>query len=301
MRNELLNVFIKVAEEGSFTKAASKLGMSNQLVSKYLSQLETHLNARLLNRTTRKVSLTEAGEKCLQHAKHILESIESLEAQFSELQSSVTGTLSISAPVTFSTLHLSKFIRVFRKKYPEIELNIQLNDRKVDVVEEGFDLALRIGQLQNSSLVAKKIAPVRLTLCASPEYLNAHGTPLHPKELNPKHFLHYSYSNYEKSDNLLLNTLKSISSNKHPTIISNNGELLLASAVAGEGYLLLPTFIASKAIKQGELQVFLEDFEPQPIGLYAVYPHRKLLSSKVRVFIDELSQFFGVHPYWDEF
>ncbi len=187
---ELLKVFLSVADEGSFTKAAEKLEMSNQLVSKYISQLETHLNARLFNRTTRKVSLTESGEKCRQHAKQILENVDNLEAQFGELQTTVTGTLNISAPVSFSTLHLSKFISVFRKKYPEIELNIQLNDRKVDVIEEGFDVALRIGQLQSSSLVAKKIAPVRLVLCASPEYLIHNGTPSHPSELNPKHFLH---------------------------------------------------------------------------------------------------------------
>lgn len=298
---ELLKVFLSVADEGSFTKAAEKLEMSNQLVSKYISQLETHLNARLFNRTTRKVSLTEAGEKCRQHAKQILENVDNLEAQFGELQTTVTGTLNISAPVSFSTLHLSKFISVFRKKYPEIELNIQLNDRKVDVIEEGFDVALRIGQLQSSSLVAKKIAPVRLVLCASPEYLTIHGTPSHPSELNPKHFLHYSYSSYDKTDNLLLSTLKSISQNKHPTIISNNGELLMAAAIAGEGYLVQPTFIAGHALKNGDLKIFLEDYEPEPIALYAVYPHRKLLSSKVRVFIDELSAFFGENPYWDEF
>lgn len=301
IRLDLLNVFVTVYEEGSFTHAADKLNMSNQLVSKYVSQLEAQLNTRLFNRTTRKVSLTEAGEKCLQHAKHILESAHDLEEQFGELQTEVSGKLNISAPVSFSTLHLSDFLCSLKAQYPKLTLNIQLNDRKIDVIDEGFDVALRIGHLKSSSLIAKRVAPIRLVLCASPSYLARHGVPKRPSDLNPEHLLQYSYMDYGKSENALMKTLKAYSSQREPAIVANNGELLMAAAIAGEGYMLQPTFMVGNAVKEGKLQVVLEAFEPEPLHLYAVYPHRKLLTSKVRVFIDALDGFYGSPPYWDVF
>ncbi|WP_448212434.1 LysR family transcriptional regulator [Colwellia sp. MEBiC06753] len=301
IRVDLLNVFVTVSEEGSFTKASERLGMSNQLVSKYVAQLEEHLNTRLLNRTTRKVYVTEAGEKCIQYAKHILESVNEMEEQFGELQTEVKGTLNISAPVSFSTLHLANFLCEFKRQYPKIALNVQLNDRKVDVIEDGYDIALRIGQLKSSSLIAKKLAPVRLVVCASPDYIKANGMPKHPTELNPEHLLHYRYADFDKPDNELLKTFKLYSQTKRATMVANNGELLMAAAIAGEGYTLQPTFIVGEAIKQGKLQTMLEGFEPEAIGLYAVYPHRKLITSKVRAFIDTIDGFFGSPPYWDAF
>lgn len=298
-RIDTMKAFVTVAEEGSFTKAANKLETSNQLISKYVSQLEEHLGVRLFNRTTRKVHLTAEGEQCFQHAKHILESFHTMEGHFDQLQNAVKGLLQISAPVSFSTLHLAPLIRDFKKQYPEVGIDLQLSDRKVDVIDEGFDVALRIGHLKSSSLIARKIAPVRLVLCASPDYLKQHGVPVHPNELISEHFLRYSYMERSQLNPALMNTLGMNDKNNQSGLAANNGEVLIASAIAGEGYVLQPTFIVGDALRQGKLQTILEDFEPEPMGLYAVYPHRKLLAPKLRAFIDFISNYYGEPPYWD--
>ena len=300
-RLDSMKAFVAVANEGSFTKAADKLDLSNQLVSKYVSQFEEHLGVRLFNRTTRRVHLTEAGEQCFEQALHILESVASMEGHFGQLQDEVQGFLQISAPVSFSTLHLPSLIKDFKQAYPEVSIDLQLNDRKVDVIEEGFDVALRIGQLKNSSLIAKKIAPVRMVLCASPAYLAKYGTPKHPDELIIDHFLRYSYLDDSQLKSPLKEALKAKRSNPVSSLVVNNGEILMAAAIAGEGFILLPTFIIGDAVKQGRLEVILQDFEPDPMGLYAVYPHRKLLAPKLRAFIDFMSHYYGEPPYWDNF
>lgn len=300
-RIDALKAFRVVAEEGGFTRAAEKLATSNQLVSKYVSQLEGHLGVRLFNRTTRRVHLTEAGEQCLQHARQVLESVDAMEGHFGQLQGQVSGVLSISAPVSFATLHLAPLIRGFKRQYPQVGIDLQLSDRKIDVVEEGFDLALRIGRLKSSSLVAKKIVPVRLVLCASAEYVRQQGRPAHPRELNPAHFLRYSYMDYGASNSPLMEALKRAGQQQQGGWVSNNGEILMAAAIAGEGYVLQPTFIVGEALRRGQLVTLLEDFEPEQMGLYAVYPHRKLLAPKLRAFIDFAANYFGEPPYWDAF
>ncbi len=300
-RLDTMKAFVTVAELGSFTKAAEKLETSNQLVSKYVSQLEEQLGVRLFNRTTRRVHLTQEGEQCLQHAMHILESVHDMESHFGELQNTAKGLLQISAPVSFSILHLAPLIRDFKKQYPEVGVNLELSDRKVDAVEEGFDVALRIGRLKNSSLIAKKIAPVRLALCAAPSYIEKYGNPTHPAELNSSHFLRYSYMDYSASEHPLMKVLRANSQNNQTGLVANNGEILVAAAIAGEGYILQPTFIVGEALKQGKLKTILNDFELETMGLYAVYPHRKLLAPKLRAFIDFISAYFGDPPYWDHY
>ncbi len=297
----MMTAFVTVAEEGSFTKASDKLQISSQLVSKYVSQLEQHLSIRLFNRTTRRVRLTEAGEQCYQQAKSIIESVGDLEGYFGEMQESVKGVLHVSSPVSFSTLHLSPIIRGFKQQYPEVSITLELSDRKTDVIEEGFDVALRIGQLKDSSLIAKKIAPVRLVLCASPEYIERVGKPTQPSELRAQDFLRYTYMDYAQSDEPLLQVLHAIQQQKKSRFVVNNGEMLTEAAISGEGYVLQPTFIVGEALKQGKLVELLSDYEPNPIGLYVVYPHRKWLAPKLRAFIDFLSSYFGQRPYWDEF
>lgn len=296
-----MRAFITVVEEGNFTQAGDKLAMSNQLVSKYVSNLEEHLGVRLFNRTTRKVHLTEAGEHCYQQAKQILESIDDMEGYFGELQSTVKGQLHISSPVSFSTLHLAPLIRDFKKRYPEVSVNLELNDRKVDLVQEGFDVALRIGHLEDSSLIAKKVAPIRLVLCASPDYLSRVGEITHPKQLIAEDYLRYSYMAHENADSELLMALKNQSSKKSSGLVANNGEVLMSAAMAGAGYILQPTFIVGDALRKGTLVTFLDKYEPKPFALYAVYPHRKLQASKLRVFLEFLSNYFGEPPYWDHF
>lgn len=300
-RLETMKAFVTVAELGSFTKAAEKLETSNQLVSKYVSQLEQRLGVRLFNRTTRRVHLTQEGEQCLQHAMHILESVHDMENHFGELQNAAKGLIQISAPVSFSTLHLAPLVRDFKKQYADVDINLELSDRKVDIVEEGFDVALRIGQLKSSSLIAKKIAPVRVVLCAAPAYIEKYGQPTHPEDLIKSHFLRYSYMDYAASNNRLMKVLHAISQNNQTGLVANNGEILMSAAIAGEGYVLQPTFIAGEALKQGKLKTMLDNFEAEAMGLYAVYPHRKLLAPKLRAFIDFIGSYFGEPPYWDQY
>lgn len=300
-RIETMKAFICVSEERGFTRAAEKLKVSNQLVSKYVSDLEEHLGVRLFNRTTRSVRLTEAGEQCVQHVRHILERIQDMESGLGQLKHDAQGLLRISGPVSFSTKQLSPLLSDFRKLYPAIGIDLQLNDRQVDVVEEGFDLALRIGHLKSSSLIAKRIAPIRLVLIASPEYLNKHGVPEHPEQLTPEHYLHYSYMSYGQDPTPLMQSLKQSLKHQATGISCNNGDILVDAAIAGEGYTFQPTFLVGEAIKQGKLKIILKAFEPEPMGLYVVYPHRKLMATKLRAFIDFTSQYYGEFPAWDQF
>ncbi|GAA0832363.1 LysR family transcriptional regulator [Marinomonas arenicola] len=299
-RIDAMRAFVSVVTEGSFSRAAELLQLSPQLVSKYVSQLEDKLNVRLLNRTTRRVNLTEAGMQYLQHAQQILASIDEMDQQLGGLHQNPKGTLRISAPVSFSIKHLAPLLAEFQKQYPLIDLDLQLNDRKVDVVDEGFDVVLRIGELKSSSLVAKHVAPVRVILCASPDYLKQHGTPTCPEDLKHHRYLHYSYMEMDDRESIFP-WLRSKNIEKSGAFQSNNGDVLVEAAIAGAGIALQPTFIAGEAIRKGQLVPVLLDFEPKVMGLYALYAHRKLLASKVRCFVDFLDGYFGAPPYWDAF
>lgn len=299
-RIEAMRAFVTVVNEGSFTHAADRLAMSPQLASKYVSQLEQHLGVRLLNRTTRKLHLTEAGSRYHQHAQQVLNDIDDMENQLGDLQTRARGLLRISAPVSFATRQMAGLLSDFQAAHPEVGIDLQLNDRKVDIVEEGFDIALRIGHLKSSSLIAKRLAPVRLVFCASPDYLAEHGTPEHPEDLRHHRYLRYSYLDPDASTAVL----QGFQSSRHDSrrdLISNNGDVLVAAAMAGAGIALQPTFISGAAIRSGQLKVVLPDHEPEPMSLYAVYAHRQLLASKVRCFVDFIDGYFGDPPYWDRF
>ena len=314
-RLDAMRAFVTVVAEGSFTRAAGRLDISPQLVSKYVSQLEQHLGVRLLNRTTRRIHLTEAGATYHQRAQQVLAEIDDMESQLGNLQTQARGRLRISAPVSFAIRHLAPLLSDFQRAHPAVGIDLQLNDRKVDIVEEGFDIALRIGHLKSSSLIAKRIAPVRLVLCASPAYLQRYGTPQRPEDLESHRYLRYSYMEQESGEsvfrwlpgrgqhhhgNMVSSDLVSndlVSSD----LISNNGDVLVEAAIAGAGIVLQPTFISSAAIKAGKLRIILPEHEPEPMSLYAVYAHRQLLASKVRCFVDFLEGYFGDPPFWDRF
>ena len=298
-RIDAMRAFVAVVTEGNFSNAANALRLSPQLVSKYVSKLEDQLNTRLLNRTTRKVSLTEAGSHYFGHAQQILLSIDDMESQLGGLQQNPKGVLRISAPVSFALKHMARLVTDFQRRYPLVKVDLQLSDRKVDIIEEGFDVALRIGQLKSSSLVAKPVAPIRVVLCASPQYLATHGTPTQLADLNHHRYLHYSYMNMEGRENLY-QCLKTKYMHQGSEFRSNNGDVLVDAAIAGAGLVLQPTFIASAALSSGKLVVVLPESEPEPLGLYVVYAHRKLLPHKVRCFIDFIEGYYGSPPYWDE-
>jgi DNA-binding transcriptional LysR family regulator len=297
-RIDAMRAFISVVTEGSFSNAATSMQLSPQLVSKYVSKLEERLDVRLLNRTTRKVSLTEAGTRYFQHAQEVLLSIDEMDSQLGGLQQSPKGTLRINAPVSFAIKHLGKLVTDFQLHYPLVNVDLQLNDRKVDIVDEGFDIALRIGRLKSSSLIAKHVAPIRLILCASPAYLKKHGTPQQPEDLKNHRYLHYSYMEMDGKEEIYP-WLRAKNTPQSGEFHSNNGDVIIEAAIAGAGLALQPTFIASKAIGSGQLIQILPSFEPEPVGLYAVFAHRKLLPNKIRCFIDFIEGYFGLPPYWD--
>ncbi|QYK00746.1 LysR family transcriptional regulator [Shewanella psychrotolerans] len=298
-RIDAMRAFVSVVTEGSFSNAATAMQLSPQLVSKYVSKLEERLDVRLLHRTTRKVSLTEAGTHYFQHAQQILLSIDEMDSQLGGLQQNPKGTLRISAPVSFALKHLSKLLAEFQLQYPQVNVDLQLNDRKVDIVDEGFDIALRIGRLKSSSLIAKPVAPIRLMLCAAPAYLKKHGIPRQPEDLKHHRYLHYSYMEMEGKDEVS-QWLRVKNSESSGQFHCNNGDVLVGAAIAGAGIVLQPTFIASDAISRGELVEILPEFAPESLGLYAVYANRKLLPNKVRCFIDFIDGYYGSPPYWDQ-
>lgn len=282
-----MQAFVAVVQEGSFTRAAEQLDTSPQMISKQVSRLEERLGVRLLNRTTRRVHLTEAGERFAGRAETLLEDFADLENQLGDYQAEVQGQLRISAPASFATLHLPRLLCDFQQAFPKIRIDLQLNDRKVDIIDEGFDVALRIGHLEDSSLIARYLAPIRLVRCASPAYLDAHGRPQSESDLKSHQFLGYSYTRQVDYPGTV-------------ALESNNGEILMKCAIEGAGIAQQPTFICGQAIQEGKLEVLLPEAEPKPLGLYAVYAHRKLLAPKVRSFIEFIDGYFGDVPSWDQ-
>ncbi|MEZ8143266.1 LysR family transcriptional regulator [Enterovibrio norvegicus FF-33] len=294
---ETMKAFLAVVEEGSFAKAAKKLNVSPQLVSKYISALEDKLHSRLLQRTTRKVSLTEAGTKYFLRCQQVILDIDEMEGELANLHQHVSGTLTISAPASFGVKHLPKLLVDFQKAFPDVKINLKLTDVKIDLVEEGIDIALRAGKLKSSSLIAKKIAPIKMVIFASPEYLEINGTPKTPQELHDHTYLSYSYSAESMLFSQFGEGVKELKLNEKLTV--NNGDALVNAAIHGGGIAIQPIFIAGEALANGQLLPILQGFEPEPLGLYLVYANRQFLPRKVRVFIDFSSDYYGDTPYWD--
>ncbi len=294
-----MRAFVAVAREGAFTRAADRLSMSPQLVSKYVAGLEKRLGARLLNRTTRRVNLTEAGMRYYQGALQLLDDYDDLENQLGDLQDEARGLLRISAPVSFAGRHLGVPLCAFQERHPGVGIDLQLNDRRVDIVDEGFDIALRIGHLKSSSLVARRIATVRLVICASPHYLARHGTPASLADLEQHRYLRYAYMDSDNRETAYAALF--MGRHRHREFVCNNGDVLVQATVEGAGIAIQPTFIAGDAIARGDLQVILPELAPEPLGLYIVYASRQLLASKIRAFIDFMDGYYGDPPYWDDF
>ncbi len=294
-----MEAFVKVAELQSFSEAARRLRTSKSLVSRQISTLEADLGARLFQRTTRSLALTEAGRAYYERAVRILADIEEATLSVSQLQAAPRGRLRVSAPMSFGFLHLAPAIPDFLARYPEVEADVVLNDRFVDLVDEGFDMAIRIGRLQDSSLIARRLAPSRVAACASPSYLAAHGTPRTPDDL--RHHQCLSYSNMAVADEWRFTRPDGriwpveVSGRLH----ANNGDALRAVALKGLGLALLPTFIVGGDLKAGTLEAVLMEFIAQDGAMYAVYPHSRHLSPKVRAFVEFLAARFGPQPYWD--
>ncbi|GAA3933895.1 LysR family transcriptional regulator [Litoribacillus peritrichatus] len=288
----VLEVFVAVIENGSFSGAAKKLEVSKSAVSKRVSQLEVKLGVRLLHRTTRKLSLTEAGQRYFEHALKALSAAKEAEDAVSQMQDLPKGLLRINAPMSFGRLYLSKIVPEFLKTFPDVEISLQLDDKKVDLVAGGYDIAIRVGELADSTLVARKLAPCISRLCASPDYITEYGMPVAPEDLTRHNCVLFSYSSDVNVWSL------SNGENHHQVQVSgnyrvNNSEALKEAISQGVGIGRLPLYVSQAAVASGELIPVLPDYQLPEQSFYAVFPERQFLPAKVRVFIDFLIQKFS--------
>lgn len=293
-------VFVQVVDSGSFTAAAERLQLSKSVISKYVTRLEDRLGARLLNRTTRRLSLTEAGRILYSRSQRGLEEIEAAEMEVSQLQQTPRGSLRFNTPMSFGILHIAPVLKDFQQAYPDVSIDMSLEDRQIDLVEEGYDLAIRIAELPDSSLVARRLGPCRHVLCASPAYLQQHGTPRTPEELQAHRALTYGYSESPREWRMLA------PDGRYQTVTINssmhmNNSLALREAILNDaGIVLIPTFIVGADIQSGRLQKILPTYRFQEFSIYAIYPQRKHLSPKVRAFVEFISEKISDLPYWDQ-
>lgn len=295
-----MSAFATVVDAKGFAAAARRLGLSKASVSRLVQRLEDRLGVRLLNRTTRRLSLTEAGRTFYDGAHRMLAEAASAEAAVTQLAARPTGTLRLSVPMSFGSRHLGPVLADFLTLCPELGLDVVLGDRLVDLVEEGFDAALRIGALGGSNVVARRLCRVRRVVAASPAYLAAHGTPATPADLAGHDCLHYSYYAGGRTWRFRDRSGREQSVEIRSRVEMNNGDGLAALAEAGQGLCHLPTFIIAEALKSGRLEALLPGWDDaEPSHLHVVYQDRRNLAPKVRAFVDFLAERLGDPPPWD--
>lgn len=293
-------VFTRVAKAGSFSSAADELGMSRAMVTKHVMFLEENLGVRLLNRTTRRLSITEPGSAYLERCLLILDEIEEIETSVGTLQSEPRGLLKIAAPPYFGTHHLIPAISDYHKLYPEVEFEVILRGRLVDVIEEAMDLAIHLDQLADSSLVARNIASSRLLVCGSPEYFAKFGYPKAPQELVEHNCLVTSSLPPGDVWPFKRSGEAPVSVRVSGSLRSNIAGAIKTAAISGIGLAVLPSYMVGSDLNEGRLQTVLTEYQYSVLNVNAVYPHRKFLSGKVRTFVDFLIQRYQPTPYWDE-
>lgn len=291
-----MNVFRKVVELRSFSSAAEHLGMSNASVSKYLNSLENHLGTQLLMRTTRRMSLTEQGRAYYEKCSRLLDEIDDAEATAGEQYPEPRGLLKVRAPLSLGAAHLGKIVSTFLTQYPEVSVEVTLNDRFTDPVEEGYDVALRIAaELPDSSLVARAIAGIRRDLCAAPKYLERFGEPSTPAELRRHNCIVYTRG--ESPDDWRFDgpngkTVARVSGNYR----CNNGIVLREALIEGAGIGLLPAFLVDSDVAEGRLKPIMTAYVPEPRMLFAVFPYSRHPLPKVKAFVDFLGKSLAAVP-----
>lgn len=295
-----ISTFVQVVDGGSFTTAAERLSIAKSAVSRRVADLESRLGAQLLQRTTRRLHLTETGRDFYERAVRILADLEEAELIVSQAHGRLRGTLRVAAPLTFGVRHLGPAIRDFAIRHPEIEFDIDFNDRQIDLIHEGFDLGVRIARLADSTLVARKLAPVRLVVSASPAYLSRVGMPATPSDLVSHRCLCYTLASEPRVWRYRAPDGSAGSVKVASGIRANNGDFLLDAAIAGQGILLSPTFICHEALANGRLVSLLTGYRWSDVAAYALYPRTRHLSVRVRAFVDFLVSRFSGGPYWDE-
>ncbi|WP_035051718.1 LysR family transcriptional regulator [Andreprevotia chitinilytica] len=292
-----MRVFNQVVTNGSFVGAADRLGMSTAMVSKHIKHLESKLGIRLLNRTTRALSLTGPGGVYFERCQHVLADLDELEHAVGQSTIKPRGTLKVSVPVTFAVNYLCPVLADYYARYPEMKVDLQLSDRVIDLVDEGIDLGIRISADPNPSLVARRLSPIRFVMVASPEYLERNGTPQTPDDLVDHSCITYAYSNNGTAWSFT-GPDGAITVNIQPKLRVNNGEMAAKAALAGLGLTIQPLILTQQYLKSGELVPILQDFPRPEVWVYAVYPNRSYLPAKTRAFIDLLVEHFGETPPW---
>ncbi len=291
-----MQAFVAVVQAGSFVEAANTLGMSKTTVSRLVSELESRLGVRLLHRTTRKLSLTKEGELFQERCGDLLRNVDAAEAEMTAHAGEAVGKLKITVPVGFGMLHLTPLWPAFMKRHPKVELDVTLSDRVMDLVDEGYDMAVRIGQLPSSSLISRQIATTRLVVCAAPGYLRRHGTPSHPFEIAERSVIAYTLLT-TGDEWQFVGPEGRVGVKVNARLRSNSGDACSAAALQGQGIVLQPTFLIGAHLRSGALVEVLPQYRSSELGIFTVYPSRKHVAPKVRVLIDFLAESFR-RPAW---
>ena len=299
-RFENMNAFVRVVEAGSISAAADRMDVAKSVISRRLKELEAHLGVELFHRTTRQMNLTDSGRAFYQQSVRILADILEAEHATSQFHGALKGNLKVALPLSFGLMHLGPAINEFLQAHLEIEFDLDFNDRHVDLLVEGFDLAIRIASLPDSSLIARRLAPIQTVMCASPAYLERMGTPQSPHELIHHRCLVYNLIGNLENWNVFDATGQLIKTRITPYLKASNGEFLRDAAVAGMGIVLLPTFIVYQEIERGALMPIMTNYHYSQLAAYAIYPQTRHLSQRVRAFVDFLVERFEGSPYWDE-
>lgn len=294
-----MQVLVSVVEAGSISAAAERLNLAKSAVSRRLAELEARLGVSLIQRTTRRLNLTDSGRAYYARCVSILADIEEAEAAASQAHGALKGNLKVALPLAFGLLHLAPLIQAFMTRHPDVRFELDFNDRQIDLMQEGFDLAIRIATLEDSSLIARRLAPIRHVVCASPDYLKRHGTPRVATDL-ARHVC-LAYSNVRDPGLWRYRDPDGASGEVRVPIrlAASSGEFLMHAALAGEGLVLLPSFYVHEDLRSGQLQPLLTDHVWPELAAYAVYPPTRHLSSRARVFIDFLAERLAGEPYWD--
>ncbi|MFW5954446.1 MAG: LysR family transcriptional regulator [Guyparkeria sp.] len=294
-----LATFTCVADTGTISAAAERLGIAKSAVSRRLRELENHLGVELVHRTTRHLALTPSGEAFYHRAARLLADLDEAEEAVTREHGELSGVLRIAAPLSFGLMHLQPAITAFMNAHPGVSFDLDLDDHEVDLVADGYDLGIRLASLPDSTLIARKLAPIRNIAVASPDYLARHGTPRHPADLADHDCLIYSnvpetrvwgYTDAQ-------GRWQPVQGRRRLRV--NNGDFLREAAIRGAGIVIEPTFLLHRAVTEGRLVPILADVPWPEIGAYAVYPQTRHLSARVRAFIDFLVQRFAGEPYWD--
>lgn len=298
-RFDQLETFVHVVEAGGISAAAERMGIAKSAVSRRLQELENRINVQLLQRTTRRTHLTDAGQEFYQRSLRLLDELDEAEQSVQSGQQALGGRIRINAPLSLGLRHLLPIIELLQGQHPQLVFDLDLDDREINLIEEGVDLLLRVGKLEDSSLVARELCPIHFVYCASPDYLARRGVPKQPLDLSAHDGINYSL--VPEAEQWQLGMVQGRLLHKpHILLNTNNGDMILKAAEAGMGIARLPTFICHESIEQGRLQQVLHEYTSPPLALYALYSSRRHLPQRVRALIEFLVEWFAEGPPWDE-